>query len=74
MERRKKTLNKVRSAARQQVGKLFIIAACIALLVCNGYGCGCGGHHKRTYVYTLQLAGSFFFLASFDFTSKDLVR
>ncbi|KAL6874103.1 hypothetical protein ACP4OV_014185 [Aristida adscensionis] len=37
-------MGKVRSAARQQVGKLYIIAACVALLVCGGGGGGCTSH------------------------------
>ncbi|CAL5094776.1 unnamed protein product [Urochloa decumbens] len=42
--KKKKKLEKMRSAARQQVGKLYIIAACLALLVCGG------GHPKRNKV------------------------
>ena len=34
-EKKKKKLDKVRRAARQQVGKLAIIAACVVLLVCG---------------------------------------
>ncbi|CAD6272222.1 unnamed protein product [Miscanthus lutarioriparius] len=40
----KKKLEKVRSAARQEVGKLYIIAACLALLVCGTCSCS---HPKR---------------------------
>ncbi|EMS56499.1 hypothetical protein TRIUR3_27563 [Triticum urartu] len=40
---RKKKLEKVQSAAQQQKGKLYIIVACITLLVC-GY---CSKQQKR---------------------------
>ncbi|OQU77952.1 hypothetical protein SORBI_3009G128101 [Sorghum bicolor] len=43
--KKKKKLEKVRNAARQQVGKLVIIAACLALLVCGTCTCS---HPKRT--------------------------
>ncbi|CAL4900583.1 unnamed protein product [Urochloa decumbens] len=46
---KKKKLEKVRSAARQQVSKLYIIAACLALLVC-GVGGGSSSHPKRNKV------------------------
>lgn len=45
----RKKLEKVRSAARQQVGKLYIIAACLALLVCGTCSCS---HPKRTCIYS----------------------
>jgi len=45
----KRKLEKARGAARQQVGKLYIIAACLALLVC---GCrSSSSHTKRTCIY-----------------------
>ncbi|KAL6619288.1 hypothetical protein ACP70R_034427 [Stipagrostis hirtigluma subsp. patula] len=43
LKKKKTKLEEARSAARQQVGKLYIIAACVALLVCGGSS----GHPKR---------------------------
>ncbi|PUZ66115.1 hypothetical protein GQ55_3G280800 [Panicum hallii var. hallii] len=63
----KRKLEKVRSAARQQVGRLYIIAACLALLV---FGCrsSSSSHTKRTctsctgrYRSMLHYYSSFFF-------------
>lgn len=48
--KKKKKMEKARSAARQQVGKLYIIAACLALLVCGC--CRCTTRPKRTYICT----------------------
>ncbi|KAG2627763.1 hypothetical protein PVAP13_3KG262750 [Panicum virgatum] len=42
----KRKLEKARGAARQQVGKLYIIAACLALLVC-GCRSSSSSHTKR---------------------------
>ncbi|EEE63627.1 hypothetical protein OsJ_18444 [Oryza sativa Japonica Group] len=39
-----KRLEKIQSAAREQKAKLYIIVACIALLVC---GCTTAAHHHQ---------------------------
>nr|TKW12502.1 hypothetical protein SEVIR_5G039900v2 [Setaria viridis] len=44
----KRKLEKLRGAARQQVGRLAIIAACVALLLCGAAGgCCCGCRQKN---------------------------
>jgi hypothetical protein len=42
----KKKLEKIQSAAQQHKAKLYIIVACVALLLC---GCGCTQQKKRRY-------------------------
>ncbi|KAJ1262758.1 hypothetical protein BS78_09G134500 [Paspalum vaginatum] len=43
-KKQQQQLEKVRSAAQQQVGKLYIIAACLALLLCS---CSCHPQRKK---------------------------